>query len=95
MSVCFATVALAIVATCPIYHASNGFFSKEERTVPFWTGDCTKHIDFRRVTLMLHIGMWIFRSLYSDIATIYCTADVLCRFVTELHLFQEMIIGTH
>jgi hypothetical protein len=26
--------------------------------------------------------------------TIYCTADVECRFVTELHLFQEMIIGT-
>jgi hypothetical protein len=27
--------------------------------------------------------------------TIYCTADVECRFVTKLHLFQEMIIGTH
>ena len=43
---------------------------------------------------MLHIGMWVFRSTYSDIATTYCTADVECRFVTELHLFQEMIIGT-
>jgi len=41
-----------------ICHASNGFFSKEEWTVYFLTGDCTKHIDFRRVTLMLHIGMW-------------------------------------
>jgi hypothetical protein len=38
--------------------------------------------------------MWVFRSPYSDIATIYCTADVEGRFVTELHLFQEMIIGT-
>jgi len=44
---------------------------------------------------MLHIGMWVFKSLYSDTATIYYTADVECRFVTELHLFQEMIIGTH
>jgi len=75
--------------------ASNGFFSKEEWTVHFLTGDCTKHIDIRRVTLMLHIGVWVFRSPYSDIATIYCTTDVECRFVTELNLFQEMIIGTH
>jgi hypothetical protein len=52
-------------------------------------------IDFRRVTLMLHIGMWVFRSPYSDITTIYCTADVECRFDTELHLLQKMIIGTH
>jgi len=44
---------------------------------------------------MLHIGMWVFKSPYPAIATIYCTADVECRFVTELHLFQEMIIGTH
>jgi hypothetical protein len=44
---------------------------------------------------MLHIGMWVFTSPYSDIAMIYCTADVECRFVTELLLFQEMIIGTH
>ena len=43
---------------------------------------------------MLHIGMWVFKSLYSDTATIYYTADVECRFVTELHLFQEMIIGS-
>jgi len=35
---------------------------------------------------MLHTGMWVFRSTYSDIATIYCAADVECRFVTELHL---------
>ena len=60
----------------------------------------TAHIDmifefFRRVTLMVHIGMWVFRSPYSDTATIYCNADIECRFVTELHLFQEMIIGTH
>ena len=75
--------------------ASNGFFGKEEWTVHLLTGDCTKHIEFRRVTLMLHIGMRVLRSPYSDIATIYCTADVECRFVTELHLFQKMIIGTH
>ena len=49
-------------------------------------GDCTKHIDFRTVTLMLHIGMWVFRSAYSDIVAVYCTADVECHFVTELHL---------
>jgi hypothetical protein len=52
-------------------------------------------IDFKRVTLMLHIGMWVFRSPYSDTATICCTADVECRFVTELRLYQEMIVGTH
>jgi len=62
-----------------ICHTSNGFSSKEEWTVHFFTGDCTKHIDFRRVTLMIHIGMWVFISPYSDIATIYCTADVECR----------------
>jgi len=78
---------------CQICYASNGFFSKEEWTVHFLTGDCTKRIDIRRVTLMLHIGMWVFRSPYSNIATIYCTADMECRFATELHLFQEMIIG--
>jgi len=44
--------------------------------------------------LVLHIGMWVFRSPYSDIGMIYCTADVECHFVTEMHLFQEMIIGT-
>ena len=49
-------------------------------------GDCAKHIDIRRDTLMLHIGMWVFRSAYSDIVTLYCTADVECHFVTELHL---------
>jgi hypothetical protein len=43
---------------------------------------------------MLHIGKWVFRFPYSDNATIYCTADVEWHFVTELHLFQEMIIGT-
>jgi len=79
------------VHTC---HASKGFFSKEW-TIHFLTGDCTKHIDFRRVMLMLHIGMWVFRSPYSDIATIYCIADVECFFVTELHLFKEMIIRSH
>jgi len=42
---------------------------------------------------MFHIGMWVFRSTYSDIATIYCTDDVECRFVTELHLIREMTIG--
>jgi hypothetical protein len=41
------------------------------------------------VTLMLHTGMWVFRSPYSDIATIYCTADVECHFVTELHLSSK------
>ena len=78
-----------------ICHASNSFFSKEEWNVQFLIGDCTKHIDFRSVTLMLHIGMWVFRSPYSDTVMIYCTTDVECHFVTELHLFQEMIIGTH
>ena len=34
-------------------------------------------------------------SPYSDIAMIYLTADVECCFFTELHPFQEMIIGTH
>ena len=76
-----------------ICHVSNGFFRKEW-TVHFLTGDCTKHIGFG-VTLMLHIGMWVFRSPYSDIAMIYCAADVECCFVTELHPFQEMINGTH
>jgi hypothetical protein len=37
--------------------------------------------------------MWVFSCPYSDTATIYCTADVECRFVSELHLFQEMIIA--
>ena len=46
-----------------------------------------KHIDFRRITMMLQIGKWVFRSPYSDNAMIYCTADVEYRFVTELHLF--------
>ena len=68
-----------------IYHASNGFFSKEEWTVHFLTGYCTRHIEFRRVKLMLHIGMFVFRSPYSNMAMIYCTADMECRFVTELH----------
>jgi hypothetical protein len=27
--------------------------------------------------------------------TIYCTAGVEYRFVTELHILQEIIIGTH
>jgi hypothetical protein len=76
-------------------HASNGFFTKEEWTVQFLTGDCTKHIDIRGITLMSSIDMWVFRSPYSKIATIYCTADMECRFITELHLFEEMIIGTH
>jgi len=40
-------------------------------------------------------GMWVFRSPYSDIVTIYCTGDVECCFVAELHLFQDVIIGTH
>jgi len=66
------------IQTC---HASNGYFSKEEWTVHFLNGYCKKHIDFRRFTLMLHIGIWAFRSPYSDIATIYCTADVECRFI--------------
>jgi len=78
-----------------ICHASNGFFSKEEWTIHFLIGDSATHIDFRRVTLMLHVGMWVSRYPYSDNATIYCTADVECPFVTELHLFQEMIIRTH
>ena len=80
-----------------ICHVINikGFVSKEKWTVHFLTGDCTKHIDFRTITLMLHIGMWVFRSPYSNTATIYCTADMESRFVTELYLFQEMIIGTH
>jgi hypothetical protein len=78
-----------------ICHASNDVFSKEEWTVHFLTGDCAEHIDFRRVTLMLHLSMWVSRSPYSDIVTIYCTADVECHFVIELHLFQEMIVGNH
>ena len=64
------------------------YFSKEW-SVHLLTGKCTKHTDFRWVTR----GMWVFGSPHSDTATIYCTADVECRFVTELHLFQEMIIG--
>ena len=86
---------MATLQNVQICHASNGFFSKEEWTVHYLTGDGTKHIDIRRVTLMLHIGMWVFRFPYSDTATIYCTADVECRFVTELNLSQEMTIGTH
>jgi hypothetical protein len=43
---------------------------------------------------MLHIDTWVFRHPYSDIATIYYTADLECRFVTELHLFQEIITET-
>ena len=78
-----------------ICYASKGFFSKEEWAVHFLTPNCTKQTDFRRVTLMPHIGMWVFKSLYSDIAAIYWTAVLECRFVTELHLLQEMIIGTH
>jgi len=78
-----------------ICHASNGFLSKEEWALHVLTGDCTKRIAVGRVALMLHRGMWVFRSPYSDIATIYCTADVECRFVTQLQIFQEMIIGTH
>ena len=68
-----------------ICHASNGFFSKEEWNVHSMAGDCKKHIHFRRVTLILHIGVWVFRPPYSDIVTIdlgYCAADVECRFVT-------------
>jgi hypothetical protein len=53
----------------------------------FLTGDCTKHVDFRRVTLLFHIGMWVFRSPYSDNAKIYCTADVECRFRNESYGF--------
>jgi len=89
-------VALATVAKhVQICHASNGFFSKEDWTVLYtFCLEIAQNIDFRRVTLMLHIGMWVFRSPYSDIVMIYCTADVECHFVTELHLFQEMIIGT-
>jgi len=49
---------------------------------------------FRRITLILHIGMWVFSSPYSDIVTIFCAADVECLFFTELHPFQEMVIGT-
>jgi len=62
-SVCFATVALAMpqLQHVQICRASNGVFSKEEWAVLFLTGDCTKHIDFRIVTLMLHIGMLCFR----------------------------------
>jgi len=60
----------------------------------FWL-EITQNIDFRTVTLMLHTGMWAFRSPYYDIATIYCTADEERRWVTEPHFFQEMIIGTH
>ena len=70
-----------------IRYDSNGFFSKEEWTVHFLTGDCRKHIDFRRVTSMLHRDMWVSRSPHSDTATIFCIADMECRFVTELHLF--------
>jgi hypothetical protein len=44
---------------------------------------------------MLRIGMWVFRSPYSDTVTIYCTAKVECRLVIELHFFHEMIIRTH
>ena len=78
-----------------ICHDSNGFSSKVEWAVHFLTGDCTKHIGFRRITSMPHIGMWVSRSPYSDTATIYFTADVEYRFVSELNLLQEMIIGTH
>ena len=48
-------------------------------TAQLLTGDCVKHIDFRRITLLFHIGMWVFRSPYSDIAKIYCTAHMECR----------------
>jgi hypothetical protein len=75
----------------------SGTVSSAKKNGPytFLTGDYTKHIDFRRVMLMLHIGMWVLRSPYSDTATIYCTTDVEFRFVTELHLLEGMIIGTH
>ena len=75
--------------------ASNDFFSKLEWTVYYLTLDCTKHVDFRSVMVMLHIGLWVVRSPYADIVTIYCTAGVEYRFVTELHILQEIIIGTH
>jgi hypothetical protein len=38
------------------------------------------------------MGASIFFTAAMIRATIYCTADVECRFVTELHLFQEMIV---
>ena len=56
-------------------------------TAPLLIGDCTKHIDFRRVTLLFHKGMWVFRSPYSDIAKIYCTADVECCFLNVSYSF--------
>ena len=57
----------------------------------FLAGHRTENVDFRRVTLVLYLCMWLLGSPDMDIASVHLATDMECGLIAEDESFYEII----